>query len=130
MRAVQLSVAGVNKGEDRPMTDTRAAALEEALKGTLGLIRKAQERLCTYLHPDADGGGDRASNPMTAITPFRRPQSLIDQRVQYLRSHQPYEPPACDHWRPDERSWATVAILFAAPFAGAAVAVLFHAVAG
>lgn len=41
--------------------------LREALAGTLGLIRKAQERLCAHLHPDSSGDDHECLDDMLEI---------------------------------------------------------------
>lgn len=41
--------------------------LAESLRDTLGLIRKAQERLCAHLHPDSSGDDRECLNDLLAM---------------------------------------------------------------
>lgn len=43
---------------------SRAADMTASIKGLLGLIRKAQERLCAHLHPDSSGDDAECLNDL------------------------------------------------------------------
>ena len=54
----------------------RAQELAEALRGTLGLIRTAQERLCTYLRPDTSDDPQECLNDLLELLDGPRQQAI------------------------------------------------------